>query len=145
MIMPFSSTYDFDGLFTMDIPIGKHYSNAAWCKPSGGLGCANEYWEDNAGCEIDQDEFVVYYYNNSILCDGESNAWQHAVNGLTTSYLYDVYQNNGGMLVLTNDIGMRNLPPYIVGVTNDDGSEVVFVGGFNLDDLKKYASSVNFK
>ena len=36
-------------------------------------------------------------------------------------------------------------PKQQVTVLSDDGSEVVFVGGFNLDDLKKYASSVNFK
>jgi hypothetical protein len=40
---------------------------------------------------------------------------------------------------------MRNLPEYVVGVTNDDGSKVVFVGGYDLNMLKKYAKSVEFK
>ena len=46
---------------------------------------------------------------------------------------------------MTNDIGMRNMPPYLVGTANDDGSEAVFVGGHNLNDLKRYAHSVEFK
>jgi hypothetical protein len=28
---------------------------------------------------------------------------------------------------------------------NNDGSKVVFVGGYNLDDLKSYADSVEFR
>ena len=143
--MPISSTYDFDGHFTMNVPLGKHYSDVAWCRPNGALGCAAEYWEDGAGCELDKNEFVVYYYNNSLLVEGESNALQHSLNGLNTSYLYKIEQNYGNLFVLTNDIGMRNMPPYLVGTANDDGSEAVFVGGHNLNDLKRYAHSVEFK
>ena len=94
---------------------------------------------------MDKNEFVVYYYNNSLLVEGESNALQHSLNGLNTSYLYKIEQNDGNLFVLTNDIGMRNMPPYLVGTANDDGSEVVFVGGYNLNDLKRYAHSVEFK
>ena len=144
-MMPISSTYDFDGLFAMDVPAGQHYSDVAWCRANGALGCAREYWEDNAGCEIDGNEFVVYYYNNSQLVEGESNAWQHAINDLTGSYLYTVYQDDGDSIILTNDIGMRNMPQYLVGKVNGDGSKVVFVGGYDLDDLKKYADSIEFK
>ena len=143
--MPISSTYDFEGLFTIDLPMGQEYSNVAWCHPNGALGCKNEYWEKDAGCEIDGSEKVIYYYDNSLVCEGESNAWGHAINDLTTSYLYKVYQNDGELIVLTNDIGMRNMPPYLVGKVNDDGSEVVFVGGHNLDDLKKCASTIKFE
>ncbi len=142
--MPISSNQDFDGLFTMDVPLGQHYSDVAWCWANGALGCAKEYWEDNAGCEIDGDEIVIYYYNNSLLVEGESNAWQHAINDLTTSYLYEIYQNDGDSILLTNDIGMSNMPPYLIGKVNDDGSKAVFVGGYNLDVLKKYSDSIEF-
>ena len=143
--MPINSSQDFDGEFTMDIPLFQHYSDVAWCRANGALGCAREYWEDNAGCEIDGNEFVVYYYNNSQPVEGESNAWQHAINDLTGSYLYSVYQDTGDMIILTNDIGMRNMPQYLVGKVNNDESKVVFVGGYNLDDLKNHADSVEFK
>lgn len=143
--MPITSSQDFDGLFKMDVPIGQHYSNVAWCRANGALGCANEYWEKNAGCEIDGDEFVVYYYNNSQLVGVESNAWEHSINTLTTSYLYKIRQNDDDSIVLTNDIEMRNLPKYLVGKVNSDGSKVVFIGGFNLNDLKKCADSVEFE
>lgn len=135
---------NFDGLFTVDVPVGQHYSNVAWCLPNGRLGCANEYWEDNADCEIDGNEIVIYYYDNSLLVEGESNALQHALHGLNTSYLYKIHGRDGNLFVLSNDIGMRKMPPYLVGVANDEGSEVVFVGGNNLNDLKRYASSVKF-
>ena len=143
--MPINSTQDFDGLFKMKVPLGQHYSNEAWCWSSGALGCKNEYWEKNADCELDGNEMVILYYNNSLLSDGESNAWQHTINGLTTSYFYEIYQNDGNLIILTNDMGMRNMPTYLVGKVNDDGSEVVFVGGHNLDNLKKYASSIEFE
>lgn len=145
LIMPINSTYDFEGLFTIDLPMGQDYWNVAWCHPNGALGCAKEYWERDAGCEIDRDEIVIYYYDNSLVCDGESNAWQHAINDLTTSYLYEIYQNDGDSIVLINDLGMRNMPPYLVGKVNNDGSQVVFVGGHNLDDLKKCANTVKFE
>ena len=145
MVMPISSTQDFDGLFTMNVPLGQHYSDVAWCRSNGALGCAKEYWEDDAGCEIDGNEMVCYYYDNSQLVEGESNAWQHAVNDLTVSYLYKVYQKDGNSLVLTNDIGMRNMPQYLVGKVNEDGSKVVFVGGYDLNNLKKSADSIEFK
>lgn len=139
------SNQDFDGLFTMNIPMGQHYSDVAYCKPNGELGCVKEYWEDNSNCKIDENEMVIYYYNNSLLVEGESNAFQHSINGLTGSYLYKFYQEDGNLLILTNDIGMRNVPKYIVGQTNEDGSEVVFVGGYDLDNLKTFANSIKFK
>ena len=48
LIMPISSTYDFDGLFTVDLPMGQEYSNVAWGYANGALGCKNEYWEKDA-------------------------------------------------------------------------------------------------
>jgi hypothetical protein len=143
--MPINSTQDFEGLFTMDVPLGQHYADVAWCRPNGRLGCEKEFWEDNAGCQIDDDEMVIFYYDNSQIVGGESNAWQHAINDLTTSYLYEISQNDEDAIVLTNDIEMQNLPQYLVGKVNNDGSKVVFVGGYNLDDLKSYANSVAFK
>jgi len=138
------SNQDFDGHFTMDVPFGKHYSDVAWCRANGALGCKCEYWEDDAGCELDDGEIIVYYYNNSLLVEGESNAWQHAVNDLTTSYLYDIYQNDGKSLILTSDLGMRNMPPYLVGKVNHDGSKAVFVGSRSLDDAMHYADTIEF-
>jgi hypothetical protein len=139
-----TSSQDFDGLFTMDVPIGQHYRDVTWCHSNKPLGCAIQYWYDDPNGLIDKDEFAVYYYDNSQLWSGESNAWEHAVNVLTTSFVYNVYQTDGGFLVLHNDIDMSNLPEYLVGVTNDDGSKVVFVGGYDLNMLKSYASSVQF-
>ena len=144
-MMPLYSTQDFDGHFTMKVPLGKHYADVAWCWANGALGCAAEYWEDNAGCEIDGNEMVIYYYNNSQLVDGESNAFQHAVDDLTISYFYELKQNDGNLMILTNDVGMTNMPPYLVGKQNDDGSEVVFVGGYDINNLKNYANSIEFK
>ena len=139
------SKQDFDGLFEMKVPLGQHYRDVAYCLPNGALGCIREYWEDNAGCQIEDGDIVVYYYNNSLLVDGESNAFEHAIRGLTTSYLYKIAQDDGHTLVLTNDIGMKNMPPYLVGKSNGDGSKVVFVGGNNLGDLKSFADSIEFK
>lgn len=129
----------------MDLPIGQEYSDISWCYSNKRLGCAAEYWEKDAGCEIDGDEAAIFYYDNSLLVGGESNAYQHAVDDLTKTYLYKAYQKDGNLLVLKNDIGMRNLPEYLVGVGNDDGSKAVFVGGYNLDELKTYAKSIEFK
>ena len=145
MIFPISSSQDFDGNFTMNVPFREHYTNVAWCWANGALGCADEYWEDNAGCDLDENEMVIYYYDNSLLCDGESDACQHALNALTTSYLYDLYQNDGNSLVLKTDLNMHNTPTYLVGKANADESKVVFVGGHNLNDLKKYADTIEFK
>lgn len=129
----------------MDVPIGQHYSDVAWCRSNGGLGSAKEYWEDDSNCELDGNEIVVYYYDNSLLVEGESNAWQHAIDDLTTSYFYKFYQNDDDLVILISTLDMRNVPQYLVGQANDDGSEVVFVGGYNLDNLKKYADSIEFK
>lgn len=136
---------DFDGLFTMNTQMGKQYSDIAYCLPNGAFGCQKEYWEKNAGCEIDGDELVIYYYDNSWLVDGESNAWEHAINTLTSTYFYNVSGEDGNLLILTNDVGMKNVPPYLVGISNNDGSKVVFVGGFYLENLKTCANSVKFK
>lgn len=139
-----ASNQDFDGHFTMDVPLGKHYRDVAYCLPSGGLGCKCEYWEDNAGCYIEDGDIVVYYYNNSLLSEGESNAFEHAINGLTTSYLYKAHQD-GDLMILTNDIDMKALPPYLAGKSTESGDEIVFVGGRNLDDVKHYANTIEFK
>lgn len=137
------SNQNFDGLFRMNVPLGKHYSDTAYCWSNGGLGSAREYWEDNAGCDIEDGDIVVYYYDSSILGAGESNAFQHAVDGLTTSYLYKAHRE-GDLIILTNDPDMTKMPPYLAGVSNEDGSEAVFVGGRSLDDVKRYANTVEF-
>lgn len=139
-----NNTQDFDGNFAMNVPIGKQYYDIAYCLPNGRLGSTMEYWDANSGCQMTEDEIVVYYYDDSYLVAGENNALEHAINTLTTSYLYKFSQNDGNLMILTNDIGMRNMPPYIVGVVNDDASKVVFVGGYHLDNLKYYANSVKF-
>jgi len=139
------SNQNFDDLFTMNVPIGEYYSDTAYCLPNGDLGCIKEYRDQNTGCEIDDDEIVIYYYNESVLCMGDSNVWQHAKNTLTLSYLYNITQKDGKLLILTNDLGMCNIPPYLVGISNNDGSEAVFVGGYNLEYLKACANSIVFK
>lgn len=141
---PINSTQDFDGHFTMKVPLGEHYRDVAWCLPNGALGCACEYREKDSSCEVTEGEMVVYYYNDSQLVEGESNAWQHAVNDLNKSYLYQIQPNDGNLLILTNDIGMRSMPPYLVGMPSDDKSEAVFVGGYNLEDLKNSANTIKF-
>ncbi len=112
----------------MDVPLGQHYSDVAWYWANGAVGCVKEYWEDNAGCEIDGNELVIYYYDNSQLVEGESNVWQHAINDLTTSSFYEIYQNDGDSILLINDIEMSNMRPYLIGKVNDDESKVIFVG-----------------
>ncbi len=144
VIMPITSTQDFDGNFTMEVPFCSHYSNVAWCWANGALGCSDEYWEENAGCDLDENEMVVYYYDDSLLMDGESNAFQHAVNDLTSTYLYEICQNEGNSLVLKTDYSMHNTPKYLAGKVNDDASKVVFVGGQNLDDVMQYADTIEF-
>ena len=139
-----ASKQDFEGLFTMNVPLGKHYSNTAYCWPNGGLGSKCEYWEDNAGCDIEDGDIVVYYYNNSLLVDGESNALEHALKGLTTSYLYHLSES-GDLIVLTNDKDMTKMPPYLAGKSSKNGDEVVFVGGRSLNDVKHYANTIEFK
>ena len=134
-----TSSQDFDGLFTMDVPLGQHYSDLT------SLGCTKQYCEDNSDCVIGKDDFAVYYYDDSRLPVGESNAADHAVHVLTTTFIYDFYQSEGDLIILHNNIDMRNLPEYVVGVRNDDSSKVVFVGGYDLNMLKKYADSVEFK
>ena len=140
-----NNTRDFDGNFTMKVPMGKKYYDVSYCLPNGRLGSAMEYWDVDSGCEMAQNDIVVYYYDDSYLVDGETDAWQHAIHTLTTSYLYKYSQKDGNLVILTNDVGMRNMPPYIVGIANNDASKVVFVGGYNLNDLKYYANSVKFK
>lgn len=139
-----NNTQDFDGNFEMKVPLGKEYYDVSYCLPNGRLGCAMEYWDVNSGCQMSEEDIVIYYYDDSLLAEGESDTWQHTLNTLTLSYLYKHQQNDGNLVILTNDIGMHNMPPYIVGVVNDDASKVVFVGGYNLDDLKYYANSVKF-
>ena len=140
-----TATQDFDGLFTMNVPIGEHYSDAAWCYDNKPLGCAKEYLkDDDPNGVIDEDEFAVYYYDNSQVSGGYSNAADYSVHVLTTSFVYNFYQSDGDMLVFYNDIGMTNLPEYVVGVRSDDNSKAVFVGGYDLDMLKSYANSVEF-
>ena len=140
-----TASQDFDGLFTMDVPLGQHYSDLGWCHSNKPLGCTKQYCEDNSDCVIGENDFAVYYYDDSQLSAGESNAADHALHVLTTTFLYDFYQSDGDMIILHNDIGMQNLPEYAVGVRSDDESKVVFVGGYDLDMLKKYAGSVEFK
>lgn len=140
-----TSSQDFDGLFTMDVPLGQHYSDLTWCHSNKALGCTKQYCEDNSDCVIGEDDFAVYYYDDSTLPVGESNAADHAVHVLTTTFIYDFYQSDGDLIILHNNIDMRNLPEYVVGVRNDDSSKVVFVGGYDLNMLKKYAKSVEFK
>ena len=140
-----SSRQDFDGLFEMNVPMGIHYRDIAYCLPNGRLGCVKEYWDENSGCDMSKGEIVIYYYDDSCLSGGESNTLDHAINTLTTSYFYKFNQNDGKLMILTNDLGSKNMPPYIVGVSNDDDSKVVFVGGYDLNDLKYYANSIEFK
>lgn len=138
------SAKNFDGHFTMNVPMGKQYRDIAYCLPNGGLGSIAEYWDVNTNCEIEDGDIVIYYYNNSLLSDGESSAWQHALNGLTTSYLYQRAPDDGNLVILTNDIDMKGMPPYLAGKSNEDGSEAVFVGGRNLNDVKLYANTIEF-
>ncbi len=140
-----NNTQDFDGNFEMNVPLGKQYYDCAYCLPNGRLGCVKEYWDVNSGCAMGENDIVAYYYDNSCLDEGESNVWQHAIDTLTTSYLYKQSGNDGNMVILTNNISMTNMPPYLAGKVNDNQSKVVFVGGYNLDDLKHYANSIEFK
>lgn len=139
-----SSSQDFDGHFTMDVPLSKHYHDVAYCRPNGGLGCKCEYWEDNAGCDIEVGDIVIYYYNESVLAEGESNVYEHAVNALTTSYFYKAYMD-GDLTIMTNDGDMSAMPTYLAGKSTQNGDEAVFVGGRSLDDVKHYADTIEFK
>lgn len=141
------SSQDFDGLFTMDVPLGKHYEDQSYCYQNKPLGCAKQYVDANdENCIIDEDEFAVYYYDDSLVFGSESNVAEHSVHVLTTTFLYEFYGEDGNLLILENQVeGMQNLPLYVVGAINDDGSKVVFVGGYDLNKLKNYAKSVKFE
>lgn len=138
------SNQDFDGHFMMNVPFGKHYRNVEWCHDNGALGCKAEYWDDDNGCVIGEKDIVVYYYNSSLLSQGESNVLEHALNVLTTTYLFQEYQLDGDLIVLTNGLGMRRVPTFMVGKGSESGDEAVFVGGRDLDYVKQYASTIEF-
>lgn len=144
LILPKLSSQDFDGHFTMNVPLAKHYRDVAWCWGNGGLGSQCEYWEDNDEGVITGNDIVIYYYNNSLLSDGESNALQHAVEGLTHSYCFQRHPDDGNLMVFTNDIGMSAVPTFLVGKSSESGDEVVFVGTRDLDLAKRYANTIEF-
>ncbi len=139
--VPVNSYQSFDDKFYVNTQPGEHYEDVAWCRANGALGCAAEYWEDDAGCEIDGDEVVIYYYNESIIAD-ESSVYEHVKRSLTTTYLYEEQQHKGKIIFFTCTIEMRNMPRYIACVGHND--EVVCVGGNNLDKIEQYAESVTF-
>ena len=139
-----SNNYDFEGLFSMNVPFGKEYEDIAYCFPNGRLGCAKEYWDVSSGCQMSENEIVIFYYDDSYLVDGETNTLNHAINTLTTSYFYEFLPREDNLMILTTDIGLKDMPPYLVGVVNNDKTEVVFVGGYHLNELKNYANSIKF-
>ena len=142
VLAPIYSYQNFDDHFCMNIGVGEHYEDVAWCKPCGSLGSTGEYWEQNAGCELNGDEVVIYYYNESALGDYENDVYQHVYFDLTTSYLYDKKYQDGKIIYFENQIDMRNLPKYLACVRH--GNEVVCVGGQSLAKVGQYAQSITF-
>ena len=133
---------NFDNQFYVSTQMNEHYEDVSWCKPNGALGCVAEYWEDDAGCELNGDEVAIYYYNESVLLDGESNVYHHVHENLIHSYLYKEQQHQGKNTLFKSTINMRNVPPYLMCVRH--GNKVVCVGGENIDKIKQYSQSVVF-
>lgn len=142
-VTPYSQ--DFDGHFTMEVPFPKHYSDVSWCWSNKALGCTAEYQADDFNCAIGDRDIIVYYYNSSHLSNGESNLLEYVVNGLTTTYLFKEYQRDGDLVILTNDLGMSMVPTFLVGKCSQTGDEVVFVGGRDLEYVKHFARTIEFK
>lgn len=139
----FSYSYqNFDDNFHINTDAGEHYENIAWCRANGALGSAAEYWEDNAGCELNGDEVVIYYYNESVINNDENNVYEHVYHDLITTYLYEEMQRKNNLIFFKCKIDMKNMPQYLVLCTEQD--EVVCIGGNNLDKIERYGQSVIF-
>lgn len=141
-----SKNHDFDGYFTMDVPGDYNFKDVSWCLPNGALGCSDEFTDENRDCLYRNESIIVYYYNDSVLLDGESDVLNHALGTLTSSYFYNYVGNDGELIILTqeyDDMGMFS--KYLVGVSNEKDNEVVFVGGPDLGEVKRYAETIEFK
>lgn len=47
-------------------------------------------------------------------------------------------------MIFTNDMGMSAVPTFLAGKSSENGDEIVFVGGRDLNLLKHYANTIKF-
>lgn len=133
----------FDGLFTMEFPLGKEYADISSNWSSGSLGSSREYVVNNSDGNFRQGDINVYYYNTSLLNGNESDLTDHVLGELTATYSYQINQNKD-IIILQNDNDMCEIPFFLVGKSSADKREIVFVGGEDLNELTVYADTIEF-
>lgn len=130
----------FDDVFTIEVPLEKTLSPAS---VNGSLGSVHEYYDSSTEGNFRNGGIIVYYYDDSILSDNESDVMGHVLQDLTTTYSYQLNQNDDEMAILENDADMCGIPPFLAGKSNGEG-KVVLVGGENLNELESYVNSIQF-
>lgn len=145
-----TTNHDFNGLFKMDVPSAENFINST---ESGlyapELSAALYEFGDEAvlkdGADL-KDNITVYYYDESTI-SGEYKA------GNTTDFVTSMLKSNSvymdeptqeDSIFIWNDTVSQSDAKYLVGVSSDDDTKMVCIEGFNLDDLKTYANSVEF-
>lgn len=134
-----TANHDFDGLFRMDVPSSENFTNPVdEGQYSPGL---------SANVQYDGENFSVYYYNESNMADDfdAENITDYLPQMLKSNSVYmddPVVEEN--LYVWNNTVGGSSGAAYLVGVSSDDGSQMVCIEGNNLDDLKTYAGTVEF-
>ncbi|WP_407375315.1 hypothetical protein [Methanobrevibacter sp.] len=131
-------TQNFGGSFNMTVHLGEVYVPS---QSNGSLGSVCEYINNNSDGNFRKGDINIYYYNESVLADNETDVLEHALGDLTTTYSYQINQNDD-LIILQNDKEMCGIPFFLVGKTN--GNEVVFLGGENMNELTQYANSIKF-
>lgn len=134
-------TQFFDGSFNMTVNLGKVYVPS---HSNGSLGSVREYTDNNSDGNFRQGDINVYYYNESVLKDNETDVLEHVLNELTDTYSYQINGNDGDLIILQNDKDMCGIPFFLVGKSSSNASKVVFVGGQNMNDLTGYAKTIVF-
>lgn len=135
---------NFDNLFTMEFPLGKEYVDISSNRSSGSLGSAREYVDNNSDGNLRQGDINIYYYDTSLLNSSQTNLLNHVLDDLTSTYSYQLNQNETDLIILQNENEMCGMPFFLAGKASDDGSKVVFAGGENLSELEQYVKTIEF-
>lgn len=133
-----TTTHDFDGLFNMNVPSNEDFvtidSNITGASVFG----YNFNDEDPIG-----DNIIVYYFNDSIVDDNDTNITEYVINTLDENSTFKHPYVEDGFIILSNQ-AIQHDGAYMLITSNGNDTEVVGVVGDNLDDLKTYAESIAF-